>query len=151
MKGSNDASIDRLLRGVLNRRKQKWNELGDALCIVKSSMMGPYRRQSTKFEHLFHAGFLEVPGFLSDGFEIQMFSENGVFSQPLKFSLKERAVEIPPRCPCPERMIQPRLEIVQHLGKESGTVNITLLNARQLRAKRRVLVGFAVERRSETC
>ena len=68
-------------------------------------------RQPLLSKYLFHAGFFEAPSILSDGFEIQMFGKEGVFSNPLKFSVKERAIEVTPRCPRPERVIQPRLEL----------------------------------------
>ena len=69
--------------------------------------MCPNCRQALLSEHLLEAGFFETPGFLRDGFEIQMLSENGVFFNPLKFFLKQGAIEVAPRCPRPERVIQP--------------------------------------------
>jgi len=84
---------------------------------------------------LFHPGFFEAPGFLSDRFEVQMLSEKGVLADPLKLSLKEPAIKITPRCPRPERVIQPRLEFVQDMGERFSVVNFSLPNARQLLAK----------------
>ena len=97
--------------------------------------MGSNGRQPLLSEYLFHTGFFETPGILSDGFEIQMFSKNRLLPHPLKFSVKERAIEVTPRCPRPERVIQPRLEFVQDMGERFSVVNFSLPNARQLLAK----------------
>ena len=114
---------------------QQRDELSDALCIVKGPMMLANWRQPLLSKYLFHAGFFEAPCILRDGFEIQMFSKNRLLPHPLKFSLKEGAIEVAPRYPCPERVIQPRLEFVQDMGERFSVVNFSLPYARQLLAK----------------
>ena len=54
---------------------------------------------------LFQTGFIEAPGIFCQGFEVQMICEKGVLADPLKLSVKERAIEVTPRCPRPERVI----------------------------------------------
>ena len=114
---------------------QQRDELSDALCIVESPMMCPYEQQPMLVKDLFQTGFIEAPGIFCQGFEVQMICEKGVLADPLKLSVKERAIEVTPRCPRPERVIQPRLEFVQDMGERFSVVNFSLPNARQLLAK----------------